>query len=175
MYQHSSNSANVVHRGRQQKRIIRQPLQSSSSSAAAAAAAVAETGAEAAWRGFDLVPERRWQTIERWLQLGRRCLATNWWLDEWDVLGAETSNEGHFHYRQDVVVAGGLVFTCLGSAGDEQGNETQVYRIVRKRHAQVWEYAVGEIEMMIWMVGLDAAGETAVSWELKQDEAGFQP
>ena len=59
----------------------------------------------------------------------------------------------------------------MGALGDEQGDETQVYRIVRERHAQVWEYAVGEIEMRIWMVGLDAAGETAVSWELKQDEA----
>ena len=50
--------------------ISRQPLQSSSSSAAAAAAAVAAAGAEAAWRGLDRVRELRWQTIERWLQLG---------------------------------------------------------------------------------------------------------
>ena len=34
----------------------------------------------------------------------------------------------------------------------------------------MWEYAVGEIEMRIWVVELDAAGETAVPWELKQDE-----
>ena len=31
--------------------------------------------------------------------------------DECDVLGAETSNEGQFHYRQGVSVAIGLVFT----------------------------------------------------------------
>ena len=61
----------------------------------------------------------------------------------------------------------------LGALGDEQGDETQVYRIVRERHAQVWEHAVGEIEMRIWMVGLDAVGDTAVSWELKQDEAAI--
>ena len=61
----------------------------------------------------------------------------------------------------------------LRALGDEQGDETQVYRIARERHTQVWEYAVGEIEMRIWMVGLDAAGETAVSWELKQDEAAI--
>ena len=65
----SNSSAKEVHRGRQQKRISRQPLQSSSSSAAAAAAAVAAAGAEAAWRGLDRVRELRWQTIERSLQL----------------------------------------------------------------------------------------------------------
>ena len=63
------------------------------------------------------------------------------------------------------------IHQALGVLGDEQGDEAQVYRIVRERHAQVWEYAVGEIKMRIWMVELDAAGETAVSWELKQDEA----
>ena len=70
----------------------------------------------------------------------------------------------------------------MGALGGDQGDETQVYRIVRERHAQVREYVVGEIEMRIWMVELDAAGETAVSWELKQDEAAeynpdyrFQP
>ena len=47
MCQRSNSSAKEVHRGRQQKRIGRQPLQSSSSSsAAAAAAAVAAAGAE---------------------------------------------------------------------------------------------------------------------------------
>ena len=70
MYQRSNSSAKEVHRGRQQKRISRQPLQSSSSSAAAAAAAVAAAGAEAAWRGLDRVRELRWQTIERWLRDG---------------------------------------------------------------------------------------------------------
>ena len=29
----------------------------------------------------------------------------NGWLDECDVLGAETSNEEPFHYRQSVLVA----------------------------------------------------------------------
>ena len=56
----NNSSAKEVHRGRQQKRISRQPLQSSSSSAAAAAAAVAAAGterAEAAWRGLDRVRE----------------------------------------------------------------------------------------------------------------------
>ena len=33
------------------------------------------------------------------------------WLDECDVLGAETSNEGQFHYRQSVLVAISLVST----------------------------------------------------------------
>ena len=70
MYQRNNSSAKEVHRGRQQKRISRQPLHSSSSSAAAAAAAVAAAGAEAAWRGLDRVCELRWQMIERWLQLG---------------------------------------------------------------------------------------------------------
>ena len=70
MYQRSNSSAKEVHRGRQQKRISRQPLQSSSSSAAAAAAAVAAAGAEAAWRGLDRVRELCWQTIEREPQLG---------------------------------------------------------------------------------------------------------
>ena len=54
-----------VDRGRQQKRIGRQPLQSSSISAAAAAAAVAAAGTEAAWRGLDRVHEHCWQMIER--------------------------------------------------------------------------------------------------------------
>ena len=70
MYQRSSSSAKGVHRGSQQKRIGRQPLQSSSSSAAAAAAAVAAAGAVAAWRGLDRVHELCWQMIERAL-LGR--------------------------------------------------------------------------------------------------------
>ena len=39
------------------------------------------------------------------------ALAMNGWPDECDVLGAETSNEGQFHYRQGVLVAIGLVFT----------------------------------------------------------------
>ena len=39
------------------------------------------------------------------------ALAMNEWADECDVLGAETSNEGQFHYRQGVLVAIGLVFT----------------------------------------------------------------
>ena len=46
MCQRSNSSAKEVHRGRQQKRISRQPLQSSSSRTAAAAAAVAAAGAE---------------------------------------------------------------------------------------------------------------------------------
>ena len=46
MCHRSSSSAKEVHRGRQLKRIGRQPLQSSSSSAAAAAGAVAAAGAE---------------------------------------------------------------------------------------------------------------------------------
>ena len=70
MCQRSNSSAKEVHRGSQQKRIGRQPLQSSSSSAAAAAAAVATAGAEAAWRGLDRVRELCWQTIEREPQLG---------------------------------------------------------------------------------------------------------
>ena len=39
------------------------------------------------------------------------ALAMNGWPDECDVLGAETSNEGQFHYHQGVLVAIGLVFT----------------------------------------------------------------
>ena len=37
--------------------------------------------------------------------------AMNGWPDECDVLEAEKSNEGQFHYRQGVLVAIGLVFT----------------------------------------------------------------
>ena len=59
MHQRSDSSVKGVHRGRQQKRIGRQQLQSSSSSAVAAA------GAEAAWRGLDRVHELCWQMIER--------------------------------------------------------------------------------------------------------------
>ena len=74
MYQRSNSSAKEVHRGRQQKRISRPPLQSSSASAAAAAAAAATAGAEgaegaeAAWRGLDRVRELCWQTTDRGLQ-----------------------------------------------------------------------------------------------------------
>ena len=92
MYQRSNSSAKEVYRGRQQKIISRQPLQSSSSSAAAAAAAVTAAGAEAAWRGLDRVRELCWQTTDRGLQ--RRammfsCMAEalemTGWPDEHDV------------------------------------------------------------------------------------------
>ena len=123
------------------------------------------------WIGFVTYAGRRSNVDCSW---ALRCLvalaevlATNWWPDECDVLGAETSNEGQFHYRQDVLVAV-LLFTKtwerLGT------NRATKRRCIGERHAQVWECAVGEIEMRIWVVELDAAGETAVPWELKQDE-----
>ena len=69
-------------------------------------------------RRLDRVHELCWQTTDRGLQ--RRAtmfscmaeaLAITGWPDECDVLGAETSNEGQFHYRQGVLVSIGLVFT----------------------------------------------------------------
>ena len=86
MCQRSNSSAEEVHRGRQRKRIGRQPLQSSSSSAAAAAAVVAAAGtegAEAAWRGLDRVRELCWQTTDRGLMA--EAMAMTRWPDEHDV------------------------------------------------------------------------------------------
>ena len=86
----------------------------------------------------------------------RRCLvalaevlATNWWPDECDVFGGDVK-------RGAVSLPSGRIgcrwfglYQDLGALGDEPGDETQVYRIVRERQAQVWEYAFGEIEMRI--------------------------
>ena len=93
-------------------------------------------------------------------------------------MGGGTSATSWGRRRGAVSLPSGRIGCCwfgthqdLGALGDKQDDETQVYWIVRERLAQVREYAVGEIEMRIWMVELDAAGETAVSWELKQDDA----
>ena len=65
----------------------------------------------------------------------------------------------------------------LGRGADDEWvagrteDEVQQHRIGRERCAQVWECVVGEILMRIRTVGLDAAGDTAVSRELKQDGA----
>ena len=71
MCQRSNSSTKEVHRGRQQKRIGRQPLQSSSSSAAAAvAAAGAETSNEEQFHyrqsvlvAIGLVSTRTWERL----------------------------------------------------------------------------------------------------------------
>ena len=38
------------------------------------------------------------------------------------------------------------------------GSSVLVLVIGRERRARVWEYVVGETEMRIWVVGIDAAG-----------------
>ena len=65
----------------------------------------------------------------------------------------------------------------LGKGADDEWvagrteDELQGHRIGRERCAQVWECVVGEIDMRVPTIGLDAAWETAVSRELKQDGA----
>ena len=59
---------------------------------------------------------------------------------------------------------GAAMLGCLAEAlamngwPDAQNDEVQGHRIVREGHAQIWKCAVGEIEMRIWTVGLDAVG-----------------
>ena len=158
MYQRNHSSAKEVHRGRQQKRIGRQPLQSSSSSAAAAAAAVAAAGtegAEAAWRGLDRVRELCWQTTDRGLMA--EALAMTGWPDKHDVACHR---------------AGGL---CTGRAREGclqhlRKGEARRRQMRHERRAQVWECVVGKTEMGIWAVGLDAARETTMRYNWKLDE-----
>ena len=145
MYQRSNSPAKEVHRGRQQKRISRQPLQSSSSSAAAAAAAVAAAGAEAAWRGLDRVRELRWQTTDRGLQ---RRTATIESMKE-ELSSGENSRPGgtgQSEARCCVLVAVGLAFTMI------------------------WERLVDKNVAGISMVELDAAGQTTMLFKLKLGE-----
>ena len=130
-----------MHRGRQQKRIVRQPLQSSSSSAATAAAAVAAAGAEgaeAAWRGLDRVSELCWQTTDRGLQ--RRAmmfscmaeaLAMTGWPDEHDVACHRTGRLCTGRARQG----------CLQHLRKGEARRRQ---IGHERRAQVWECVVGQ-------------------------------
>ena len=73
--------------------------------------------------------------VRRRLVALAEVLATGWWPDECDVSEAETSNEGQFHYRQDVLVAVFAIHQDTGALGDEQGDKTQVYR--RKTCASV--------------------------------------
>ena len=68
MCQRSNSSAKEVHRGRQQKRIGRQPLQSSSSSAVAAAGAETSNEEQFHYRqsvlvAIGLVSTRTWERL----------------------------------------------------------------------------------------------------------------
>ena len=87
-------------------------------------------------------------------------------------MGAETSNEEQFHYRQDVLVAVGLVFIkTYERFGTNRATKRRCIGSCAKDTRKCGGTQLARFEMRIWMVELDAAGETAVSWELKQDEA----
>ena len=78
-------------------------------------------------------------------------LALKWWLDECDVLRAETSNEGQFHNRE-------------GRSTSRETLERSIHVEVLREESVVCsgslvlECVVGETEMRIWVGGIDAAG-----------------